>query len=251
MQNHNDVHPSININNGLLKNDRKAAGFTQVSFAAACDSVSLATIRRAEQGHRIIVSSLRRMGAVLNQDFERYIVADSPDVESEYVAWIEGEWLAYFVEADRRLLPYIVTVDISITQNANRIDGRWDYTTPTGKHVERLMDCKIQNNVLTGFTAVDGMGLAHGLSCLNQVVSRNNNWLEGFAIWYDTNTARTELSRSIGVKKNCRNFDQYIEEARFLIARELDNYRMRKLVEAGYSIRDAVTMLTAIDYPDG
>ena len=39
MENPQNIHPSVAVNARLLKNDRKAAGYTQASFAAACDSV--------------------------------------------------------------------------------------------------------------------------------------------------------------------------------------------------------------------
>lgn len=245
-----DVHPSVSINAQLLKNDRKTAGFTQASFAAACGSVSLATIRRAEQGHRIIAASLRRMAAVLDQDIKRYIANDSPEKDSEYAAWIEGEWLGFYVEADHRFLPYVISAEISIKQIGNRIKGRWVCATPFGERIERYMDCKLHNNNLTGFTRVEGLALPRGVASLNQASSRNNDWLEGYSTWFDSRTGSSEVSRNIAVRKNSQFFGRYLEEARFIITKELTNYRMRKLIEAGYPIRDAVTMLDAIETHD-
>ena len=245
-----DVHPSTNINAQLLKSDRKIAGFTQASFAAACDSVSLATIRRAEQGHRIITASLRRMTAVLEQDVQRYIANDSPEKDSEYAAWIEGEWLGFYVEADHRFLPYVITADISIKQIGTQIEGRWVCATPIGERVEKYLDCKIRNNNLTGFTRVEGLALPRGVASLNQVSSRNNAWLEGYSIWFDSRTGSSEVSRNIAVRKDSQFFYRYLDEARFIITKELTNYRMRKLIEAGYPIGDAVKMLDSIETYD-
>ena len=251
MEKPNSVHPSVNINAPLLKRDRKRAGYTQAAFAAACGSVSLATIRRAEQGYRIITSSLHRMAAVLDQDFDKYIPIDHPESSSEYVAWIEGEWSGFYIEADHTFSPYIISAQISIKQFGNRIEGAWLSKTPSGQRAEKYLDCIIRNNVLAGFTAVDGLTLPRGLACFSQTSSRNNNWLEGFTSWFDSRTGSPEVSRSIAVRKGSLHFDRYIEEARFIITKELANFRMRKLVETGYSIGDAAVMLDAIEAPDG
>lgn len=247
MKTFNNVHPSVDINARLLKKDRKVAGLTQASFAAACESVSLATIRRAEQGHRIIISSLRRMATVLDQDLDRYIAIDDPESSSEYVAWIEGDWAGFYVEADHTFLPYIVSTEISIKQNASRIEGDLLSETPAGQRAEHYRDCTIRNNVLAGFTVVEGLTLPRGLSCINQVSSRNNDWLEGFSTWFDSRTGSAEVSRNIAVRKSSQFFDRYIEEAHFIVQKELTNFRLRKLFEAGYPLMDAVTMLDAIE----
>lgn len=250
MKRPNDVHPSVNINALLLKKDRKAAGYTQASLSAACGSVSVATIRRAEQGHRIIVTSLRRMADVLEHDIERYIATDEPESSSEYVAWIEGDWVGFYVEADHTFLPYIVRTDNSIVQNAGRIEGSILSTTPAGQRTEKYLDCTVRNSILTGFTMVEGLTLPRGLACLSQISSRNNDWLEGYFSWFDSRTGSAEVSRNIAVRKNSQFFDRYIEEANFIIERELTNYRLRKLFEAGYPLADAVKMLDAIEVSD-
>lgn len=250
MKRPNNVHPSANINALLLKSDRKAAGFTQASFAAACDSVSLATIRRAEQGHRVIIASLRRIAKVLEQDIDRYIAVDEPESSVEYVAWVGGEWAGFYVEADHTFNPYIVYTDITIMQHGDRIDGSLLSETPTGQRTERFLDCKVRNGILSGFTAVDGLALPRGLSCLNQVISRNNDWIEGFSTWFDSRTGSPEVSRKLAVRKGSQYYERYIEEARHIATRELTNYRMRKLFESGYEIRDAVKMLDSIEPND-
>ena len=247
MKTSNNVHPSVDVNARLLKKDRKIAGFTQASFAAACESVSLATIRRAEQGHRIIISSLRRMAAVLDQDLDRYIAIDDQESSSEYVAWIEGEWAGFYVEADHTFLPFVVKTDISIKQYGARIEGSLLSETPSATRAEQYLDCTISNNVLTGYTRVEGLALPRGLASLYQVSSRNNAWLEGFSTWFDSRTGSAEVSRSIAVRKNSQHFDRYIEEAHFIVKNELTNFRLRKLFEAGYPLMDAVTMLDAIE----
>ena len=246
MENPNNIHPSVAVNAKLLKNDRKAAGYTQASFAAACDSVSLATIRRAEQGHRIIGASLLRMALILEQDIGRYINVARPEPSSEYAAWIGGEWTGLYVEADHSFLPYVITSEISIKQSGIEITGSLLSETPSGSRAERYLDCTIRNNVLAGFTTVDGLPLPRGLACINLVTSRNNEWLEGFSTWFDSRTGSPEVSRNIAVRKSSQHYERYIEEARYIITRELTNYRMRKLFESGYPIRDALTMLEAI-----
>lgn len=240
-----NVHPSVRLNAELLKSDRKAAGYTQISFEAACGSVSLATIRRAEQGYRVIESALRRMSAVLHHDYDRYVASNDPSSSVEYVAWIAGEWSGYYVETDHTFLPFIVPTNISIKQKGDRIEGNLLSETPAGHRTEKFMDCTVRNNILHGYTRVEGLPLPRGLAAINQVSSRNNDWLEGFSTWFDSRTGSAEASRYIAVRKSSPFYEQYNEEAQVLIGREVVNFRLRKLFEAGYSLGDAVAMTEA------
>ena len=63
---HTAPHNTVKVKGIQLKADRLAAGHSQESFAATCGSVSLATVRRAEQSHRIMQPSLKKMSDPLS-----------------------------------------------------------------------------------------------------------------------------------------------------------------------------------------
>ena len=190
------------------------------------------------------------MAFILEQDIGRYITVAHPESSPEYTAWIGGEWTGLYVEADHSFLPYAVTTEILIKQSGIDIAGNLLSDTPAGPRTEHYLDCTIRNNVLAGFVTVEGLTLPRGLSCISQVTSRNNEWLEGYATWFDSRTGSPEVSRNIAVRKSSQHYARYIEEAQYIMTREITNYHMRKLFESGYPIRDALTMLESIETRD-
>jgi hypothetical protein len=80
--------------------------------------------------------------------------------------------------------------------------------------------------------------------------SQNNDWLEGFTSWYDTDAHRVENSRSILVRNGCPRFSKLFEDARHSVKREIKMFRLSKLVEAGYETDEALTMLSSIPQRD-
>ena len=247
MKNPDSVHPAVSIDSQLLKQDRKAAGFTQSSFAASCDSVSLATVRRAEQGHRVIETSLRRMAEVLGHPVERYIASDPLEADTIPIASIAGEWTGFYVEADLRGPPYIVEQDLTLRQNGGQLEGDIVSINPLPQRIGKINGGRTFDRVVTGQTHFEGRRLPVGLANFYKTVSREGNWLEGFCSWIGPATEQVENSRIIAVRKNQPRYSQYIEEARKSMETEKSIYRLRKLTEVGYLLDDAVNMLSSLD----
>jgi len=242
---------SVSVDGTLLKTDRKAAGFTQASFCAECASVSLITVRRAEQGHRIIRPYLARMASVLGRPVERYAVEDELAAATEYVVSLTGEWTGFYIEADRGALPCVVQEDIVLRQNGAYVDGDYCVYAPTEIRTEKLKGGRVINNVLSGVICPSQWLLPSGMASLMQMVSRNNDWLEGFTVWYDSDSDQIETSRMISVRKNSAFYLQYLREARRIVEGDLAIYRMRNLMEKGYGFDDAVAMMQMVDQNGG
>lgn len=241
------VHPSVVVDAALLKEDRENSGFTQLSFSAECESVSLATVRRAEQGHKIIKSSLSRMATVLGHSAERYILDAPIPVDNKTVPILVGEWTGFFVEDDHGTQPYITIEAITIRQNGRHIEGELLTTTLSKERAEKFVDCKIVDNVLSGSLIIETPTQPAVRSMFIQTLSRNNDWLDGYCSWLDPVSDIIESSRMLSVRKNSPFYDRFLEEAQSAIERELFLFRLRKLLEAGYLTDDAITMLSSID----
>jgi transcriptional regulator with XRE-family HTH domain len=240
-----NIHSSARVDGALLKRDRKAAGFTQASFSAECGSVSLVTVRRAEQGHRIIRAYLNSMAEALGHPVERYIIQDDLAEATEYVVSLDGDWTGYFVESDRGALPYVVQEDIELRQTGAFVDGDFTCYCPTEIRRETVRGARVINNVISGTIYPDRWLLPSGLASFVQVVSRNNDWLEGFSIWYDPDSDQIETSRMISVRKRSASYLQYLREARRIMDNDVSMYQLRNLIERGYDFDDAVAMVQA------
>lgn len=211
--------------------------------------MTLVTVRRAEQGHRIIISSLEKMASVLGKPIERYIAHDLISESTEYVIQIEGLWTQFFIEDDREQAPYVAEEIVTIRQDGARIEGEMTTYCPHEVRHEEYNSSNIINNILSGLTYSKDWALPSGLSSFIQLASRNNDWLEGFTSWYDPDSDQIETSRIIAVRQNSSSFSRYVEDAKAVIERDLPTFRLRKLMEAGYGIEDAFAMMTAINHP--
>lgn len=239
-------HPSVSIHSALLKEHRRRAGFTQAAFAAACGSVSLATVRRAEQGHRVIKSAMHTMAKTLGQPVDYYISNTTEDTSSGLDINLSGDWRGYYVERDRGSLPYIVSDDLCIRQKGSMLEGDFHSNNPHKPPKESLNNCRIVGNVLTGSCAIEGWRLPSGLSTFTLMVTRNHDWMDGYVSWYDPGNHQIETSRLIYVRKSAPCYSHYNTEAKGVMAQEQYLYRLRNLIESGYSVDETITMLRAV-----
>jgi len=241
------VHPSVKVDGARLKRDRKSAGYTQASFAAECGSVSLASVRRAEQGHRVIKTSLRRMADVLGQDTGHYAITSISRGRSDYTAQLEGKWTRFYLQTARGIAPFVVSGEVEIRQQGRRIQGELASISPRQHRFEKFVDCTVINNMLTGFTVAEGHIGPAGLSTISLVLSRQNNWLDGYIAWFNPDTDQIENSRHIMVRKNTPDDRQNVKDTGLYMRRELKINRLRSLLDSGYPVADAVTMLLAVE----
>ncbi len=238
-----DSRSSVLVEGELLKSDRKKAGYTQQSFCAVCNSVSLATVRRAEQGNRVFVPALRKMAEVLGHPLERYVRPDFIHQKAEYAISIEGDWTGFFVEADRGVHPYVVEEATVLKQLGDRVTGTTKITGSSEERQEHLEDCRVVHNALLGLHQVDDWQAPFGIGTFIVKSMRNDDWLEGFSSWFDPDTDLVETSRYILVRKSSRSFEKYCEEARKILSQDAHLYQLRKLMETGYKLKDAIQML--------
>lgn len=244
MDNEREAAGSVKVNGEMLKADRKQAGHTQQSLMAACGSVSLATLRRAEQGHRIRKVSLDRIAAVLDHEVDRYIRAELLNQKTEFAITVEGKWIGLFIEADRGVPPYIVVDETTFHQTGDRVSGGSINLEPSEDRHEQFEECRVVHNAVVGLHHIDEWQAPFGIGSFVVKSSRNDDWLEGFSSWYDPDTDRIETSRYILVRKASSVCDKYVEEARKILEQDIFLYQLRKLMETGYSVQDSIRMLS-------
>ena len=245
METESDASSTVKVNGEILKADRKHAGHTQQSLMATCESVSLATLRRAEQGHRIRSVFLKRIAEVLGHDVDRYVRTDFLNQKTEFAISIHGQWVGLYIEADRGVPPYVVMDETTFHQTGDSVAGGSVNIDPDEGRHEQFEDCRVVHNTVVGLHHIDDWQAPFGIGSFVLKSSRNDDWLEGFSSWYDPDTDRIETSRYILVRKSSSICERYVEEARKILEQDIFLYQLRKLVETGYGVQDAITMLSA------
>ena len=235
---------TVRVAGWLLKQDRKAAGHTQQSFSAACGSVTLSTIRRAEQGKRVVATALARMAAVLGQPADRYILADPAPPEPGGVPAITGQWIQFFVEEDGNHAPYIVEEVVTLQRHGARIGGTIETRTPWEKRSEQIDFAGMAGPTLYYVTRSDVWPPPAGLSVVIQKLTRGGDWLEGFAAWHDLDSDRIEMSRVIAIRPESRYAARYRDDALEIMQRELALFRLRALLRAGCGLAEACRLVS-------
>jgi len=166
---------------------------------------------------------------------------------SDYTARLDGDWTRFYVDVGRGVAPFVVSEDVRVRQEGQRIQGDLASIGLTPQRHKKLVECTVLNNVLTGVIIQKESLTPAGMASFNMVLSRRNCWLDGHSAWVDKETGQIENSRNIMVRKSGSIYQSYAEEARYHMARETIIFRLRKFLESGYSASDAVTMLQALE----
>lgn len=243
--------PTVRVSGELLKRDRTKLGHSQESFSAACGSVSLATVRRAEQGHRIMFSAIKAMSETLGQPIDRYVVEETSESGQHSIASrFAGEWLCLNVGPNSRGQPFVLETDVYIAEKNGTLSGSTQVKNysrhASEQYTEQYDEIGISGNLFIATYHVRNSGRQTEPGAEVVKAYRNGQWLEGFSSWYDADTDRIENSRVIFVQKSGRLFDEYLAEAKEHMKQEVAIFRVRKLIETGYSFEEAVGMMLAV-----
>lgn len=242
----NNPHSSVRIRSEALKKDRKDAGFTQSAFSAACRSVSLSTVRRAEQGYRVTEPAAKKMAQILDRPVERYIVKPDQESQAKYVAWLADDWTWICVDIELNTTPRITSSEMRIRQSGGQVVGEVINTAIKDNVVVESFDADVINNVVSGVIFRKGSGAASGMGTICCLAKRHNSWLEGYFSCVNQDGETIESIRFIAVRRKNPDFDRSIREAKSTFEREISTLRVKKLLEAGFKLDDAITMLAAL-----
>ncbi len=110
---------AVPVRGDVLRRIRKKNFPSAEAFAAACGSVSLPTVYRAERGGPIMLSYLSRIADELGVDVDDLRVA-----RIEGATDLTGEWLGLVLVTDRFGHPSVILEEIHLEQSGNKVEGR-------------------------------------------------------------------------------------------------------------------------------
>ena len=241
---HTAPHNTVKVKEIQLKADRLAAGHSQESFAATCGSVSLATVSRAEQSHRIMQPSLKKMSDVLCQPVERYVEPSNPN-ESVLArdSIFLGSWLCLHAEQNRFGAFNVLELEVNIRVEAGEIYGDSRITEMGNTTVENYEAVRISGELFLAFFSVSDVEGEAGSGATVVKSTRGGRWLEGYTSWFDPNLDEVANSRIIFLKKESCKFPKLLEEARARMAEEAQVLNFRILLKTGLGSKFAISAL--------
>lgn len=234
------MNGAIRVDGRALRRARKRAYPSADAFAAACGSVSTPTVYRAERGGPILRPYLDRMAAVLNLSPDDIIAPASTRQEGQGMS---GEWFGLYVCTDRFGRPVILTEDVHLSQDADRVEGYSGHTDCQRSHCDTFQDCTFQNNIFTG--RISSVDRPFPLDAPSFVLSgtRDLRWLSGFLTWFDMDSQRVESSRYFLIRKETDSFAADVAEAQGALGHEIRLHYLRHALETGINLDNALTLV--------
>ena len=223
------IRKTVAVNGALLKDDRIAAGLSQEALLAGCDKAfHIGTLRRAEYGENISEIYLASLAKALGYSIERYLLADTPNSSAFSCIDISGEWIAHYVQDHAGSAPYVVTEATSFQQSDGHISG-YSESEYRGKSVREVFtDLSIRGDMLIGRAIVEGWGDITGATSVQAVISRGNDWIDGYAMWYDSDSRDICCSRYIMIRVGASFEAAFSAEAKEIMAQECLRFAARR-----------------------
>ncbi|MEL7280283.1 MAG: hypothetical protein AAFY35_05080 [Pseudomonadota bacterium] len=234
---------SVRVNGDDLRFLRKRKFPSAEAFAAACESVSVPTIYRAERGGPILKPYLGRMARELEVKTERLIATEGSAnrIGSDLV--LTGDWRGLYVATDRYGQPYLIREDVTFVQNGTRVEGHSEFETREGKMRDKFVYSTFKDNVFIGQTRSQDWPFPLDSALFALSGTRNFTRLDGYLCWFDLDTERPEFSKYILIRRKSPRADAELSEAQTLLDSEIKLMQVRRLVEAGYSFEKSVKLM--------
>ena len=223
------VRVSVPVNGEQLREDRVSAGLSQEALLASCDlAFHIGTLRRAEGGENISETYLASLARALGFDLKRYI-RDIPAEDPDMLAIdIEGKWRGFFVQDHAGAAPYTVEERVCFQQSGACISG-YTESDYRGKPVREIFtNMSVKGDMLIGQSTVEGWGGLAGMTSIQAVISRGNDWIDGYAIWYDSDTRDICCSRYILVRIGAAFESDFLSEADTNMKEECRQFSARR-----------------------
>ncbi len=227
-----------------LRRLRKQTFKSAEAFAAACESVSVPTIYRAERGGPILKTYLNRMAEELKVTADRLMI---PDIDGRDVMRVDlnGDWFGLFLSTDRFGHPCVIGEDAHLIQIDDRVEGRMHYRENNEAMVDVFENAVFKDNVLCGQLRSEKW--TYPLECGAFVLSggRDLTWLDGYLSWFDLDSEQTQFSKYILIRKDSESFEADLKNAHRLMNDESKLLRTRRFLESGYNFATSLTLVTA------
>ena len=232
-----------------LRRLRKHAFNSAEAFAAACESVSVPTIYRAERGGPILKTYLNRMARELGVDVERLIVPYDEKGEAQRVD-LTGDWFGLILATDRFGHPYVIGEDTRLEQTGSKVEGRSVHRAGNETMIDFFEYSTFKDNVFCGQLRSEKWPFP--LECAAFVLSgsRDITWLDGYISWFDLDSEQPQFSKYILIRRDAPNFEADVKNAHRIMDDENKLLRTRRFLESGYSFGTSLSLVTASEAPD-
>lgn len=230
-----------------LRRLRKKLFKSAEAFSAACGSVSVPTIYRAERGGPVLRSYLNRMTRELKIDPDQLILPEG-EAGNDQRGTLTGDWFGLFLSADRFGHVRVINEDSQLLQTNDRIEGRFVFRENNEAMADTLENAEFRDNVLCGQRRSEKWSFP--LECGTFVLSggRDLTWLDGYLSWFDLDSEQTRFSKYILIRKNSMSFDADLKNAHRLMNDESRLLRIRRFLESGYDFATSLTLVTASEH---
>jgi TolB-like protein/tetratricopeptide (TPR) repeat protein len=242
-----DEKDSIRVRGDDLRVLRKRRFKSADAFSAACESVSVPTIYRAERGGPVLRSYLSRMADELGISVDKLIAADG-DVDRILPGNVmTGAWFGLHLATDRFGQNYVIEEDTHLVQKGTRVEGYSDYETSDGKMRDHFVDCTFKDNVFCGQMRPEDWPFPLDSAVFVVSGTRNIDWLLGYISWFDLDSEQTEFSKYVMIRQGSENFETEVANARRLLESEDKLLRARRFLETGYDFEKVVALMVATE----
>lgn len=227
----------VQIDGGRFKGDREER-WSQVSFLEELkektgQTISLSTLRRAEEGNAS-KRTLKLLCQTTGFPLLRYEITRDSNQQSEPTFDLNGEWLAFYIEDDHGVDPYINTERLFLKQSGADLSGIYEPTSsqhPDG-HLGTAtftLTGHVIDNVVFGRYYVENRRHPCGTGVFQLAISKQGGWAEGACTFYG-DTDQIAVSINIWIKKDHSNFSlmkkqvsKFLEGHKILFALPISN----------------------------
>ncbi|GFE48377.1 hypothetical protein So717_01300 [Roseobacter cerasinus] len=236
-----DNGQSVRVRGDVLRRIRKRSFRSAEAFSAACGSVSLPTVYRAERGGPILLSYLSRIARELDVDVEQLRVS-----AAESSANLTGRWMGLVLVTDKFGHPSVILEDIHMEQNGTKVFGRTVQKVNGDTMVDVFRDCSFQDNVLCGQSRSETWTFPLETAFFILSGSRDMTWLDGYVTWLDIDSQIPQSSKYIMVRHGTDGFEMHVKHAHRIMDDEAKLLRTRRLLENGYSFSTSLALVAAV-----
>lgn len=239
---------STRVRGDDLRRLRKRVFKSAEAFAAACGSVSVPTIYRAERGGPILKSYLRRMARELDVDIEHLM--DAPEAGGDRRQNdLTGAWYGLILATDRFGHPYLIGEETELVQNGERVEGQAISHNANETMIDTFVHASFKDSVFSGQLRSEKWHFPLESAAFVVSASRGASWLDGYITWFDLDSENAQFSKYILLRRDAENFETDLKNARAIFNDESKLLRTRRFLETGYDFGTSLALVNAADGP--
>lgn len=216
---------SVPVDGPKLWADRIAVASTEERFLDLMGerAVSLSTLQRAENGRFVQLQKLKAIAETIGQPVEKYVRNESIIAQGT-TCDVSGVWQGHYIEPDVTLNPCLVSLSMTIIQRDSRLSVEVNEVGSDGEErEEHIVDANIVGDMLLLKSLIDGWKQPSGISTVMLKITHGDEYMTGFATWYDKDTNQIESSRIAFAREGTHSFKAFLSKAERSVRNEADS----------------------------